>query len=79
MICPSCEKVDLRVIRCISAGSAGRTTDAFCPSCKRKFTMVTYVVEQSGVNGKRRFGRGAYGMAKKLASAQAAGRKVVDL
>lgn len=70
MDCPKCSGV-LRVTHTFSAGEGGRTSSARCSGCKKRFTLVTFVVEAE------ERGRGAKGLAKALCRDEA--RAYLDL
>lgn len=60
MICHKCN-ARLKVVRTVTAGSAGRTQEAECPGCGGRFTCVTLVLQE--VDG---YGKGAEAVAKRL-------------
>lgn len=62
MECHKCN-VRLKVVRTVTAGTAGRTQEAECPSCSGRFTCVTFVMQE--VKG---YGNGAEAAAKRLKS-----------
>jgi len=62
MNCHKCD-VRLKIVRTVTAGTAGRTQEADCPSCGGRFTCVTLVLQE--MNG---YGNGAEAAAKRLKS-----------
>lgn len=60
MNCPKCGN-RLRIVRTVSAGPAGKASEAVCDDCEARFTTVTMFLSPSGGRG-----RGAHATAGRL-------------